>query len=447
MLLVELPPELLIVIFESIPDIRTLYKLIRTCTYAREIYLKDPISIAQSILQNAHPELSQTVQDIISASRSNGELDYAYISRHSIKWTTPEGLDPWRPLNCHAERSINLLQDLANLENDTSNIAEWCTPLCQFKPTWKILDSHSINYSVQNTILQLQLVTNRMYNVVMPAFPEPLSVRRYERERGQRSISQREAMKPSDSPLLEDKMRSITPPHLKHTYISRKTREQAKDLMKDLLRTISLPQLRNMWFLMQILQDQYLVLRRHRLRPKPDSLMDLLFEHSADEHAWNPSPWFAVQSLLSDMGMHVVPARPSTAFRFLGNEVVHELEERDVAEFEHFLESSRLSACFPGSHEHDQQMSKHLGKYLERFRPLLGLPYFDRTPIVSLVEHQAPIRSTVGANRYWAQASSTSVSQSRLAELLQQSGEENKKRVIMGSKQRLRSARQDSVPT
>ena len=75
MLLLELPPEVLILIFESLPDIKALYNLTRTCTFAQEIYFQDSLSILKSVIKNSYPELFRLVEETISASRSHGEFD------------------------------------------------------------------------------------------------------------------------------------------------------------------------------------------------------------------------------------------------------------------------------------------------------------------------------------------------------------------------------------
>lgn len=436
MLLLELPPELLLVLYENLPDIRTLYNLTRTCTYARAVYLEDSLSILTNVVHNAYSDLSDSVQDTISASRSHGELDYAYINSHRVEWIVPAAANPWTPSKLDTEGAMDLLQDLADLENDTEMLADWFTPLCQFKASWHCEPGLSIRDSVVRTLLRLRLVTNRLYNVRLPAFPEHISLRTYEKDKKQSLIAWRRPSK--FSPFLEDQIRTIGPNLRDTCSFSRKTREQAQDLMKDHLRTISLPHLRNMWFLMQMLQDEYLLLRRHRLRPRPGSLMDLLFEHNSNDTAWSPSPWFSVQSLLSDMGVHVVPARPGTSFRFLGHETSHELQQKDLAEFMHYHDSARWPQI-------NCDGSQCLGRYLERFRPLLGLAYFDSSLVQDLVEHKAPIRSAVGANRYWAHASSTTVGQSHLGNLLQECGEKNYRKSIARSKLRLRMGRKDSI--
>ena len=219
--------------------------------------------------------------------------------------------------------------------------------------------------------------------------------------------------------------------------------------MKDLLRTIDLPYLRNMWFLMQMLQDEYLLLRRHRLRPRPGSLIDLLFEHNADDSAWSPSPWFSVQSLLCDFGVHVVPARPGTSFRFLGHETSYELQQKDDAEFVHNYsmrpKTYNNGLVVPYGADSHFELARFLDDYLERFRPLIGLPYFDTTPVKDLVEAKAPIRSTMGTKKHWATATSTStaVAQSLLGDMLQECGERNQRRAIAQAKQRLRKGRRE----
>lgn len=453
MLLFELPPEVLILIYETLPDVRTLYNLTRTSGFAQEVYLQDSLSILKSILNNAYPDLSEAVKDTISAIRSHGELDYAYTSSKNISWIIPEASNPWNPSTQTPTTVMNLLQTLSDLVNDTEQLADWCTPHCQLKASWHWSSDLSIRQSVVNTILRLQLVTNRLYNVQLPAFPEHISLKTYEREKkAQRSLSRK--VRQEGFLYMEERIRIISDPHARETCsFSRKTRDQARDLMKDSLRCFSLEELRNMWFLMQQLQDEYLLLRRHRLRPRSGSLMDLLFEHNADDSAWSCSPWFSVQSLLSDMGVHVVSARPGTSFRFLGLETSYDLLQKDEAELMHAYslraqtyntacpypsatpiaaDSSNVSACLT-----------FLGQYLERFRPLVGLPYANATPIKDLVEPQAPIRS-MKTKRNWSTAAATSTStstasgQGLLGALLQECAERNQRRAIAGVKKRLR---------
>lgn len=275
-------------------------------------------------------------------------------------------------------------------------------------------------------------------------------MRTYEREKkAQRSLSRK--VRREGFLYMEERIQIISDPHLRDTVsFSRKTRDQARDLMKDQLRTIDLPHLRNMWLLMQMLQDEYLLLRRHRLRPRPESLLDLLFEHNADDSAWSPSPWFSVQSLLSELGVHVVPARPGTSFRFLGHETSYELQQKDNAEFAHNYsmrpKTYNNGLVVPYGSDSPLELARFLDDYLERFRPLLGLPYFDTTPVQELVVSKNPIRSTTGMRKHWATATATSTAagQSLLGDLLQECGERNRRKAIAQAKQRLRKRSRDS---
>ena len=413
MLLLDLPSELLLVIYHSLPDTRTLYALSQTCTYAKEIYRNDYLSILNNVLRNLYADDDYIVKETIDALRSNGELDYAYIIDHTIKWLPPTSSAVWSSHSACSTTATSVLRNLLDLEHDTATLAELCTPHCRQKLHF-LRDSGAQTESiVTQALLRLQLITNRLYNVRMPVFPEQVSLRAHER----------------------DRLRN---------FISRKTRDQVRDLTDDQLHEVSVPDLRVMWLLMQILQDNHQTLRRHRLRPHPGSLMDLLFEHTAEEGAWSTSPWFSVQRLLSNHGVHVVPARPGTSFRFLGQEETHELQEKDIAEFDAYskplLAFLRLDSDSPGY----RNMSNCLDGYLDRFRPYMGLPYLDDTPVSFLVEPVAPIRSMKRVSKGWTYASPTAAVQSALGDLLDSCAEENRRRRVSESKQRLISGRRDS---
>ena len=401
MALLDLPSEILIIVCESVPDIPTLYDLAWTCQRTQDLIIQNVSSIPERVAANTSSEFAESVKHTVNAVLSLGELDYTYQGDHQVQWIQPKSSKPPAQHGVSREECLARLKILADLINDIESLTQWCLPRCYQKSTWHCSQGSSLQDTVRAGLVQLQLVSNRLYNVRLPNFPEHVSLRTFESDRTK-------------------------------TYISRKARDQARDLLEDQLRPLDVHTLRNLWILMQILQDEYLLLRRHRLRPSVGSLMDLLFQHNSDEKVWSITPWFAVQNLLSSRGLHVVPARPGTAFRFLGHETNHELQQKDVAEYDRFMES--LSTTGVGT-ERQQQCSictAYRGivdgcthDYLERFRPLLGLPYRDVTPTKSLVRFRGSMQPIIVANCYWAYESTTKIDQTTLGAMLWQCAESN----------------------
>lgn len=372
-------------VFEHLDDVRVLYQLVQTCARAEEIYVQHAAGILDHVLRNAYPDGAQSIKDTRTAARSGGELNYAYLGEHEVHWIAP----------ADTPADMSHLQDYSTLADEVDNLAAWCAPKCQQRPSWHRPGGTSMRQSAVESLCHLQLLANRMFNVRLPAFPEEISLRVYEKTTAR-------------------------------TYISRKTRDQARDLQEDQLRLLQPHQLRNLWYLLQILQDEYLRLRRHRLRPNEGSLLDLLFQHAPDEKVWSISLWLPVQSMLSKLGLHIVPPRPGTSFRFRGNETIDELHQVDAEEFDQYFKALRenprettkqrrqCSICV--ARGHSPSPCPHA--YLDKFRPLLGLPYGDATCIAELVRFKGSLQPIIVTKPHWAYGGGRNADHSRLEMML-----------------------------
>ena len=90
MQLLDLPIEILVIVYESLPDVRTLHNLTRTCRLACSIYVNNNLSILDIIISNTYTDLKQIIKATISARQSNGALRYTLNDSGAIEWVMPD---------------------------------------------------------------------------------------------------------------------------------------------------------------------------------------------------------------------------------------------------------------------------------------------------------------------------------------------------------------------
>lgn len=219
------------------------------------------------------------------------------------------------------------------------------------------------------------------------------------------------------------------------------------DLKERELRHLSNVQLRYMWLVVAALEAEYIVLERHRLRPRRGSLLDILFAQEYDGRPWTINANRSIERLLAvrkdGRPMYIGPQRQfspqARTQKLLGTQT---LSKADTSKFDDWLSvrsdlyeglSLQDTAEGPKSPARENNLPSTSSTtsgahYLERFRPLLGIPYGDATPAAHLVTHREPSQAGIAANCYWAYESTTRPDESALGLMLIQCANNNRER-------------------
>ena len=298
---------------------------------------------------------------------------------------------------------MELLESTADLVNEAENLVDWSEKEWYDAATCKCHPSALPRDVALRTLFQLQLCTARMCNVEIDGWMRPKSLKAY---------------------IAGERRRSITTG----------TTKKAFQVMLAQLRPLCVECLRQMRVMIETLEEGYRCLRRHRLHPHSGSLLVLLFGQIIPKSKWCINPKQAIRGLLSPHGLHPGhPMRTERAFRFLPHQDTHELLREDLRAFElgiaAQLKREGLTPEEPVAVLHLTDGNRKCARdYLERFRPLLGLPYANVTPVWQLVQPRTPQDPAIIANCYGAYESTIKIDRSLLGTFLAECEKENKER-------------------
>ena len=402
--LLDLPTEILVIIYESLSDVRTLHNLTRTSRFVRDIYTNHSLSILDLIISTSYPDFARTIKCTVSARQSKGTLRYALDDNGTIKWILPDAFERPDSNDMSEDVAMKLLQSTADIVGEAESLVDWSktsgspTDRCLCQPYVSLKD-----VAVQ-AFFQLQLCAARMYNVQIISWPRPMTMSSY--------------LSGGTNLLITNQMR-----------------EKAFGFM--------LAQLKNfcdrcrmlMLHMIDLLENGYRRLRRHRLHPSRESLLDLLFGPVHEHGAWCFNIRDAVVDSFLNTGVTIGRQRPSAPmFPLMPYKRTDELLREDLKAFDDYIDThmkrrsiafGEVGMEFPLTSEEHKECARN---YLERFRPLIGLPYADATPVWQLVQPKVPLDPVIVTNCYWAYESTTRVNRSVLANFLTGCEEENKER-------------------
>lgn len=345
------PPELRIMMLEHAPDIRALYSLVTIDADLRAHFRHYARELVLSAIHRAPNDIQDKILDAVAAHFSFGstqsQLNHLPEPQRgfALVWTIPSSRLIWTDNEKFNNRPFAILQTVANMVSEVEDLAAWCFESRQHAEcTESQLGVHCepplewTMPAVLRTVWLLKLFVVRMLS-------DPL-------------LSRHKTV-PRKRPLF--------PPDHFEAYAQR--------VMHRYLKTLGTEQLLMLANVLDVLENQYLRLKRHQLRPQEGGVIDILFVGDKRFRGWTTSlkDWVhsvarKPEGMMFDKCAEAVAKTRRRRPRSVGSLDV--LQDIDHDEYSEYLSKG---LCYGPEH------------FLEHFRPLLGLPFGSTLAVNDLV--------------------------------------------------------------
>ena len=308
-----------------------------------QIFYQHGLPILDYLLSSTYPKYMGIIKDIVTARSCDGKLDYRFEGPlHDLTYLVPLECSPWDLKNMSPVRLLKTLEIVVEVVQEAEELAAILVKLSGVKYMCRCgtYSGYQWRRGVLLHVFQIQLCVARLFNVRIETQPNLFH------DKGM---------------ALGDASRNVD--------VCALYRKKATAVMEGQVASQCSECLQRMWEVLDALEGKYTILRRHRLRPRHGSLMDLLFSYPGNEVFWSLNPTHSVWRLLIDKyGVNM-----GETTRCKAPQHTSALRQSDTEDFDAFLAVDSAD------------LFEDAKPFFEQFRPLLGLCYTDQKRVWQLI--------------------------------------------------------------
>jgi hypothetical protein len=347
-------PKVLALISAQILSVTILLDKIRNDRVWEKIFYQYGMQVLDYVLASTYPKYADIIKDIVTAASCYGKLDYRFEGpRRDLTYLVPLECSPWDLKTMTPVRLLNTLEIVVEVVKEAEELARILIELSGVNYMCRCgkYSAYQGRRGVLMNVFQIQLCVARLFNVRIETQPDFFH---------------------DEGMVLDDESRNVD--------FCALYRKKAAAIMEGQVGSQCSECLQRMWEVLDALEGRFITLRRHRLRPRHGSLMDLLFNYPGNDIFWSLNPTHSVWRLLIDkhgvnMGETIRCKTPQHMFV---------LRQSDTEHFDAFLVVD------------SGDLFEDAKPFLEQFRPLLGLCYNDQTPVWQLLGQSISTSDDIG---------------------------------------------------